>query len=102
MPPKDKIAADCPMWQLLTKAIDDTLRKNLDPLLEYTAQFDSSVQFDELDREEDGVQYFKKATITMDGWAFEMFLPLLNVIHSSLPVFNPLDKHCSLCNFRAF
>lgn len=69
MPPKDKIAADCPLWQTLTKGVDEFMRRNVEELLDYFAQFDSSVNFDELDREEDGIKYFKKATITMDGWA---------------------------------
>lgn len=68
MPPKDKIAADCPMWQMLTKTVDEFLRKNLEDLLNYFQQFDSSVLFGELEREEeDGTKYFRKATITTNG-----------------------------------
>ena len=68
MPPKDKIAADCPMWQMLTKAIDDFLRKNLENLLDYFVQFDSSILFRELEREEaDGTKYYREAVITANG-----------------------------------
>jgi hypothetical protein len=64
MPPKDKIAADCPVWQMFTKAIDDFLRKNIEDLLTHFQKFDSNVSFEDLEREVDGRKYYKKAIIT--------------------------------------
>ncbi|GAQ90595.1 hypothetical protein KFL_006590080 [Klebsormidium nitens] len=72
--PQGQDRVGLPPLETLTKGVDEFTRRNVEELLEYFAQFDSSVNFDELDREEDGVKYFKKATITMDGSTSEVRL----------------------------